>query len=160
MTDDEKAELWKQLSPTMDLVLAVLTARHRLGDSLWTFDTGAQHAAITRLESMGLVTQMHGIVERTVRASLTDRGRDLVLLPGYVTSDQRRIAELEDLLGDVSLYIGWRYVTKQLTTEQKELFAGVRDQWSDRLRAEEGIDPPPTAEERAESDLHYRWWRR
>lgn len=31
--------------------------------------------------------------------------------------------EYEDLLGSIWLYIGWRYVTKQLTTPQKNLFA-------------------------------------
>ena len=56
----------------------------------------------------------------------------------------------EDLLGSIWLYVNWRYVTKQLTTEQKELFADAVDAHSARLNAGE-----------PEIDLHpvERWWR-
>lgn len=61
------------VTPTQDLILEVLAARHRLGERLWTFD--ARHKkAIEALADLGLVTHMHGMVEKTVRASLTDEG--------------------------------------------------------------------------------------
>ena len=73
---------------TQQLVLEVLAARTRLGEKLWTFPAGAQRA-LNLLESRGLVTQMHGTVERTVRASLTDAGRALALDPDYTPPAQR-----------------------------------------------------------------------
>ncbi len=56
----------------------------------------------------------------------------------------------EDLLGDIYLYLNWRYVTKQLTTDQKELFADAVDAWTARLNA----DDPDLRADRVE-----RWWR-
>lgn len=46
-----------------------------------------------------------------------------------------------DMLGAIWLYIAWRYVTKQLTTEQKELWADAVDT---------SCEPGPKAD---------RWWR-
>lgn len=40
-----------------------------------------------------------------------------------------------ELLGDIWLYINWRYVTKQLTTEQKELWADVVDRFGEEADA-------------------------
>ncbi|MFI6496876.1 hypothetical protein [Nonomuraea typhae] len=56
--------------------------------------------------------------------------------------------EYEDLLGSVWLYIGWRYVTKQLTTEEKEMFADAVEASERRLN--KGFDPPLVVD---------RWWR-
>jgi hypothetical protein len=62
--------------------------------------------------------------------------------------------DYEDLLGSIWLYIDWRYVTKQLTTRQKELFADAvdRDVMRDVMRdqEEDGDEPRPVAD---------RWWR-
>lgn len=58
--------------------------------------------------------------------------------------------EYEDLLGSIWLYIGWRYVTKQLTTEQKNLFA---DAVEADLRRGDGFED---GELDAAVD---RWWR-
>lgn len=55
----------------------------------------------------------------------------------------------EDLLGCIWLYINWRYVTKQLTTPQKEMFADAVEAWSARLAADDG-------EQGGKAD---RWWR-
>jgi hypothetical protein len=41
--------------------------------------------------------------------------------------------QYEDLLGNISLYIPWQWVTRQLTTGQKDLFADAVDAWSARL---------------------------
>lgn len=60
--------------------------------------------------------------------------------------------EYEDLLGSIWLYIKWEYVTRQLTTAQKELFADAVDAWSARLNAGEPEDL------QVESGTR-RWWR-
>ena len=62
-----------RLTPTQDLILNVLTARYRLGDTLYTFDTSHSNAA-KGLVGFGLIRTMHGVTEKTFRASLTDAG--------------------------------------------------------------------------------------
>jgi len=62
-----------------------------------------------------------------------------------VIGEQQRA--YEDLLGAVSLHVDWRFVTKQLTTEQKNLWADAHDAWSSRM------DP----DEPSKAD---RWWAR
>jgi len=57
----------------------------------------------------------------------------------------------EELLAAIWLYIPWRFVTKQLTTAQKELFADAVNASSRRLAAREGPSYGPAS--RAE-----RWW--
>jgi hypothetical protein len=52
-------------------------------------------------------------------------------------------AAYQDLLTSIWLYVPWRYVTKQLTTEQKEL-------WADAVEAAGDPDAPIPAD---------RWWR-
>lgn len=61
------------LSPTRQLILELLMARWRLGENLWTFDSRLT-PQIKYLEEKGWLTMMGGIVENTVRASLTDKG--------------------------------------------------------------------------------------
>ena len=64
----------EDLTPGEALVMEVLAARWRLGESLWTFDT--RHGRwLDSLADKGLVQPMHGIVEKTLRASLTDAGK-------------------------------------------------------------------------------------
>jgi DNA repair exonuclease SbcCD ATPase subunit len=55
-----------------------------------------------------------------------------------------KIYQLEHMLGAIWLYVKWRYVTKQLTTEEKELWADAVDKFGDP------DDRGPKAE---------RWWR-
>ena len=57
--------------------------------------------------------------------------------------------DYEDLLGAISLYIPWRFVTRQLTTPQKELLADAVDAWSARLNAGDPAWVHPAD----------RWWR-
>ena len=87
-----------KVTPTQDLILNVLTARYRLGDALYTFDTSNLKAA-EGLASLGLVSLMHGVTEKTLRASLTDRGMALYMsataLPPvfdkkYMSKEQRK----------------------------------------------------------------------
>jgi hypothetical protein len=53
----------------------------------------------------------------------------------------------KDMLGQLWLYVDWRYVTKQLETEHKERWAQAVEAWS---RALNPGDPDP---------IHVdRWW--
>lgn len=72
-----------QLTPTQDLVMEVLAARYRLGETMWPFDSKLR-PQLRKLESHGLVTRMHGIVENTERASLTQAGIDMYVDEGYI----------------------------------------------------------------------------
>lgn len=70
------------LTPTEDLVLEVLAARHRLGELVWTFAT-RHRPAIRRLEARGLVAWKHGVVENTVIVQLTADGVAEAISPDY-----------------------------------------------------------------------------
>jgi len=86
------AETLPGLTPTEDLLLEVLIARHRLGERLWTFE--ARHRkAIGSLADKGLVASMHGIVEHTVRASLTPAAIKAYVSPKYVPPILRQPTE-------------------------------------------------------------------
>lgn len=62
-----------------------------------------------------------------------------------------QIRALQDLLGCVWLYISWPHATRQLTTEQKELFADSVDASCERIAEMDGrIGAPGHAD---------RWWR-
>ena len=58
--------------------------------------------------------------------------------------------DLRELLGSIWLYVKWRHVTKQLTTEQKELWADAVDAEARQRQIEEGEEQRAVAE---------RWWR-
>lgn len=62
-----------KLTPTQDLIISVLVARVRLGESLWTFDSKVAKQ-LKQLEDAGIVDVMSGVVENTVRASFTNCG--------------------------------------------------------------------------------------
>lgn len=62
-----------KLTPTQCLILDVLAARHRLGETLWTFSTDDKRA-LDGLEAIGLVHVMRGVAPRSVRARFTDAG--------------------------------------------------------------------------------------
>lgn len=62
------------------------------------------------------------------------------LLTERAEEAEGRVAELAEMLHSIWLYIDWRYVTKQLTTRQKNLFADAVDA---------GSEEPPVAD---------RWW--
>lgn len=80
-----------KLTPTECLILEVLAARRRLGEVLWTFDTSTRPSAL-KLESKGLITVIHGIVEKTYRASLTQAGADECMKADYVSPLERTLA--------------------------------------------------------------------
>lgn len=70
--------------------------------------------------------------------------RRFILGPGITDVDR----ELRDLLGELWLYVNWRYCTKQLMAEQKELWASCVEGWSAELN--EGSDEKPVTAD--------RWW--
>lgn len=72
-----------KLTPTQELLLEVLGARYRTGETLWTFDSKHKRK-LEQLADMGLVNVMHGMVENSCRASLTEEGMKLVIDPVYV----------------------------------------------------------------------------
>lgn len=59
-------------TPTEELILDVLVARFRLGETIWPFDL-RNAAALRRLESRGLINRMGGNVDGTERAWLTEK---------------------------------------------------------------------------------------
>jgi hypothetical protein len=81
-----------QLPPTQYLILEVLAARARCGDDLWPFPTRLS-ASLRALEDAGLIAVMHGNVEKTRRAFLTEAGKAAALLDGYVPPVRRRAFE-------------------------------------------------------------------
>jgi len=78
MTDDVEPDV----SPTAELVLEVLIARHRLGEPFWPFTTRVSRA-LDELASRGWVAHWDGPIPRTRNAKLTTVGRDRWLTPGY-----------------------------------------------------------------------------
>jgi len=71
------------LTPTEELIGDVLAARARTGETLWTFDSRLTKQVL-HLEEMGLVNVTHGIVEKTLRASLTELGKIRFISESYV----------------------------------------------------------------------------
>jgi hypothetical protein len=79
------------LPPVKYMILEVLAARYRTGETWWTFPTTvAKH--LRELEHAGLVSLMHGVTEKTLRVSLTDKGiRETIsatYYPPHLTLDQ------------------------------------------------------------------------
>jgi hypothetical protein len=67
------------LTPTEELMMEVLIARHRLGEPWWTFSgTPGIRRAANSLQDKGLVGLMSPQVERTFRADLTAEGLALL----------------------------------------------------------------------------------
>lgn len=143
MTDDDGTN---NLPPTQYLILEVLAARARLGERMWTFPDRLR-PALNALQQRGLIWWRSAPTPHDVQAYLTDTGRREAMSSTYEVPATR---EYQDLLGAIWLYIPWQFVTKQLTTPQKELFADAVDASSVRLNAE---DPDLGAGPAA------RWWR-
>lgn len=88
------------LTPTEDLILEVLAARVRCGESCWVFDQRHQ-ATLQALEAKGLLTFDVDPTGTALRAFLTDAGRTESLSEGYtepVTRLRERVAELAQSL--------------------------------------------------------------
>lgn len=83
------------LTPTQSLVLEVLGARYRLGESIWPFDKiQANTRACTGLEVLGLVGTRSGPIEHSFQVWLTQAGKDYVLGAEYESPLDRLKQEL------------------------------------------------------------------
>jgi len=69
--------------------------------------------------------------------------------PSWPVSSGTPLIDLQNLLGDIWLYSDWAYVTRQLTTPQKELWLGAVAAWHKRLGPGEEFDADEWA-----------WWRK
>lgn len=58
-------------TPTEELILGIMIARYRLGDTLWTFKSHYR-PYLRKLEAKGLIEVISGVTENTVRVSLSD----------------------------------------------------------------------------------------
>ena len=77
-------------TPTGDLICEVLAARARTGETMWTFDSRL-HRQAEALSDLGLIGIVHGTVEKTFRAYLTEAGRKEYLDDGYVTPNETKV---------------------------------------------------------------------
>lgn len=93
MTDAASLDTY-DLPPTQALVMEVLAARARLGETHWSFST-RHRPALEALAERGLLSWEHGIPPRTCVASLTGAGRQATLSTTYKTPAVRL---LEDAL--------------------------------------------------------------
>jgi hypothetical protein len=71
--------LLSSLTPTQELIIEVLTARHRLGEPFWPFTTKLGKS-IETLCAFDLVNERSGPVERTVYLSFTPKALRLLEL--------------------------------------------------------------------------------
>ena len=65
-------------------MLEVLAARHRLGETHWTFPRSQSRIA-EALAAKGLVNWQGGVVSGTIRVTLTDAGKAACLSDTYVS---------------------------------------------------------------------------
>ncbi|WP_422744289.1 hypothetical protein ACN27B_08560 [Micromonospora sp. WMMD754] len=72
------------LPPTQYLILEVLAARHRTGETLWTFPAKLR-PHMDALANLGLIGWKSGITEGTIRAWLTEQGLAAAISPTYIT---------------------------------------------------------------------------
>lgn len=129
-----------KLKPARDMVaLWVAAAKTMLGEAENYSETEV------RLPSMSMdvkVAEEFEMFTLTVQRARKPTPHDLRRLA------ELQAAELRDLLGSIWLYVSWPYVTKQLTTKQKELWADAVDAWNAALEGGETVRP-----------VAERWWR-
>jgi hypothetical protein len=79
-----------------------------------------------------------GTTERASWEELVEAARsDQVRLADARGEQAAVVVRYQDLLGVIFLHVKWRWLTKQVETEQKELWADAVDAWSERLNDEE-----------------------
>lgn len=109
-------------------------AQRRIGEKGQELERERDLTAEMRRQIIALVKMSDGL-----RARLDEAGVRGLAVRQRADDDR---AALRELLGSIWLYVDWRYVTKQLTTEQKEMWADAVDAFGE----------PETG--KAE-----RWWR-
>lgn len=73
----------RDLTPTQNLIMNNLAARHRLGHTMWPFSTKLRKH-LSALEDHGLIGTKSGIMPRTIEIWLTSFGKERYLSPTYV----------------------------------------------------------------------------
>ena len=86
------------MTPTEDLIMETLAARCRLGETFWPFSTKVSKA-LRSLEDQGYITTMHGMVEYTIRASLTDKGVSEYMNDRYLSPLEKKVLKLKQKKG-------------------------------------------------------------
>ena len=81
------------VTPTQELVMELLAARARLGESEWSVST-RHMAAIKSLDGAGLAKWRSHVIEGHVYVSLTDKGRSEYLSGTYVPPIMDRVEAL------------------------------------------------------------------
>lgn len=74
---------YRDLTPSEELFVELLIARHRLGECVWTF-SNRQLGVSRRLEKKGYISTKGGITEGNFRAWLTDEAKKVLLAYPYV----------------------------------------------------------------------------
>jgi hypothetical protein len=95
-----------QLPPTQYLILEVLAARYRCGETLWTFESRFRWHLLA-LESGGLIHLMHGVEARTVRAGLTEAGKAASLSLSYNLPAPTLATAISTLPRTDEQYLAW-----------------------------------------------------
>lgn len=93
------------MTPTEELILEVLAARYRTGESLWTFDT-RHRSALKRLEERGLVTVRAGPTPH-LQVRLTEAGRQECLMEGWRPPHERIVEGIAEDLTDAAGLAWW-----------------------------------------------------
>lgn len=94
------------LPPTQYLILDVLAARYRCGESLWTFPSKLA-VPLRALEDAGLVSVMHGVAPNTLRARLTEQGKAETLSLTYQLPVPTLVTALDTLPTKDEHYLAW-----------------------------------------------------
>ncbi|MFE9955855.1 hypothetical protein [Micromonospora sp. NPDC005299] len=77
-----------ELPPTQYLILEVLAARYRTGETLWTFPARFR-SHIGQLADIGLIGWKSGVAPLTVMAWLTEAGKKASMSETYVPPNER-----------------------------------------------------------------------
>lgn len=129
------------LTPMQELAMEVLSARHRLGESFWTFESRFR-ATLRALEDGGLVHIIDGHVAGPVEARLSAAGRLI-----YVSTNYQSPAD----------HLREKLAEKQAEIDQLWSMLREEQQTNRGLRAlleqyESGARPPLTADDDTQGD--------
>lgn len=83
---------YEDLTPSEELFIELLIARHRLGECVWTF-SNRQLRIARRLEEKGYIGSKGGVTEGNFRAWLTDDAKKVLLAYPYVAPVIRKLKE-------------------------------------------------------------------
>jgi hypothetical protein len=95
-----------ELPPTQYLILEVLAARYRTGESFWTFPTTVKRALLA-LADAGLIEVISSPEPHTLRARLASAGEDACLSLNYQLPVPTLAAALNTLQAEDEQYLSW-----------------------------------------------------